>query len=184
MKKSERVPEPLRTKFVNLASKTDAFCQKYLNKEYEQMARLLIAALCRKRPSPLLQGTEASWAAGVVHAIGMVNFAFDKTQTPHCTAPDIYAFFNIGASTGQGKSKKIREMLKMSQFSPEWTLPSKMETNPLIWMLEVNGFLIDIRCMPLEAQIVAYEKGLIPYIPSRTASVGDVKELNRTLYFT
>jgi hypothetical protein len=41
-----------------------------------------------------------------------------------------------------------------------------MDDNPLIWMLEVNGLLIDIRHCPREAQLVAFEKGLIPYIPA------------------
>jgi len=30
----------------------------------------------------------------------------------------------------------------------------------------VNGFVIDIRLAPRDAQVAAYEKGLIPYIPA------------------
>ena len=44
-----------------------------------------------------------------------------------------------------------------------------MDDNPLIWMLEVNGLLMDIRHCPREAQVVAFEKGLIPYIPADRA---------------
>jgi hypothetical protein len=40
-----------------------------------------------------------------------------------------------------------------------------IEKNPLIWMLEINGVLVDVRHMPLEVQEMAYAKGLIPYIP-------------------
>ena len=40
------------------------------------------------------------------------------------------------------------------------------EDNPLVWLLEVNGFLMDIRAAPREAQVVAYQKGLIPWIPA------------------
>jgi hypothetical protein len=39
----------------------------------------------------------------------------------------------------------------------------------LIWMLEVNGLITDIRSCPREAQAVAFEKGLIPYIPADRA---------------
>jgi hypothetical protein len=39
----------------------------------------------------------------------------------------------------------------------------------MIWMLEVNGFITDIRRCPREAQEVAFEKGLIPYIPADQA---------------
>jgi hypothetical protein len=35
-----------------------------------------------------------------------------------------------------------------------------------MWMLEVNGFIMDIRRCPREAQELAFEKGLIPYIPA------------------
>lgn len=86
MKKSDRVPEQMQDKFNNIKNKTDAFCEQYLDDEYKELIRFAIAALCRKRPSPLLlKGKENSWAAGIVHAVGMVNFLFDKTQSPHCT---------------------------------------------------------------------------------------------------
>ena len=39
----------------------------------------------------------------------------------------------------------------------------------MIWMLEVNGLIMDIRRCPREAQVVAFEKGLIPYIPADRA---------------
>ncbi len=35
-----------------------------------------------------------------------------------------------------------------------------------IWMLDMNGLPMDIRRAPREAQVVAFEKGLIPYIPA------------------
>ncbi len=33
-------------------------------------------------------------------------------------------------------------------------------------MLEVAGFLMDIRMAPREAQVAAYEQGLIPHVPA------------------
>ena len=48
-----------------------------------------------------------------------------------------------------------------------------MDDNPLIWMLEVNGLLMDIRDAPREAQEIAYEKGMIPYIPADRAEAGE-----------
>lgn len=32
-------------------------------------------------------------------------------------------------------------------------------------MLQVNGMLVDVRFMPREVQEIAYQKGLIPFIP-------------------
>ena len=53
--------------------------------------------------------------------------------------------FGVGESTGQGKSKTIRTMLKIRQFDHQWTLPSRMDTNPMAWMIEINGFIVDAR---------------------------------------
>lgn len=39
----------------------------------------------------------------------------------------------------------------------------------MIWMLEVNGLIMDIRLCPREVQVVAFEKGRIPYIPADRA---------------
>ena len=40
-------------------------------------------------------------------------------------------------------------------------------------MLEVNGFLVDIRYAPREIQETAFEKGLIPYISADRAGVDE-----------
>jgi len=164
---SERVPAAMQDKFNAVSAATDAFCDLRLNDEYKAWVRLALAALCRKRPSPLLKGQDSAWAAGVVQAVGSVNFLFDASQTPHCKATDIHAHFGVGKSTGGSKSKAVQDALNMGQMSPEWTLPSRMESNPLIWMLEVNGFMVDARHLSLEVQEIALAKGLIPFIPRR-----------------
>ena len=78
----------------------------------------------------------------------------------------IYGYCGIAESTGLNKSKEIREALNMGSFSPDWTLPSRFTKNPLVWMLQVNGLMVDIRHAPLEVQRIAFEKGLIPFIPA------------------
>jgi hypothetical protein len=42
----------------------------------------------------------------------------------------------------------------------------RTRTNPLVWMAEINGLLVDLRDMPREVQEIAFEKGMIPYIPA------------------
>jgi hypothetical protein len=167
MTPSPRVPAAIQEKFNAIALTTDAFCNQHLNDEYRQLIRLALAALCRKRPSPLLKGQASSWAAGAVHALGVVNFLFDDTQTPHCKPTDIWAYFGLASSTGQTHSKKIRDALNMGQMDPDWCLPSRLDANPMVWMLEVNGYMVDARHMPLEVQDIAFAKGLIPYVPGR-----------------
>jgi hypothetical protein len=100
----------------------------------------------------------------------MVNFVFDKSQTPYISASDMYKKFGIGQSTGQSKSKVVRDVLGMYQLDPNWMLPSRLGSNPMTWMLSVNGVIVDIRAMPREAQVMAFEEGLIPYIPDDNKS--------------
>ena len=45
--------------------------------------------------------------------------------------------------------------------------PSRLADNPMVWMLQVNGLLVDIRHESLELQQAAYEQGLIPFIPAK-----------------
>jgi hypothetical protein len=156
-----------------LIEMTDAFCKNFLNDEYADLCRQLATALARKRPSPLLQGKLETWACGVVRTIGRVNYLDDRSQKPYMKLPQIDRAFGVAESTGQGKSQLIRKMLKIHQFDHRWTLPSKMDENPMVWMLEVNGFLMDIRHAPREAQEIAFEKGLIPYIPADRAEAGE-----------
>jgi hypothetical protein len=166
MAHSERVPKTMQERFESLCKATDAFSDAHLNGEYKQLIRYLLAALCRKRPTPLAGGKVTTWAAAAVHAIGTANFLFDRTQTPHCKSPEIFAFFGVSASNGQARSKQLRDLMGVDCFSPEWTLPSRMDANPMVWMVEVDGFLHDARSLPVEIQEIAYEKGLIPYIPA------------------
>ena len=162
----ERIPQAMADKFSAITVLTDAFCEFHLNEEYRQMIQHVVGALARKRPSPLLKGKENVWAAAATHAVGRVNFLDDPTQTPHCKPKLIYEFFGIAESTGQNKSKEIRDVLKMGPMSPEWTLPSRLADNPMVWMLQVNGLMMDIRRAPIELQRLAFEKGLIPFIPA------------------
>jgi hypothetical protein len=36
----------------------------------------------------------------------------------------------------------------------------------MVWMLNVNGIMMDVRYAPREVQEIAFQKGLIPYIPA------------------
>ena len=162
---SQNVPKEMQARFDEITQLTDAFSQAYLNDEYALLCRELTATLCRKRPSPLMGGKVATWTCGIIHALGTVNFLFDASQKPYVPASQIASHFGLSASTMQAKSKQIRDLLDMYQMDPKWTLPSMIDQNPLIWMLEVNGIIFDVRYAPREFQEEAFRKGLIPYIP-------------------
>ncbi len=164
--KSEKVPKQMQSTFDAVTALTDRFCTEHLNDEYRQLARQLTAALCRKRPSPLARGKPAVWACGVVYALGFVNFLFDKSKPPYMKASELCECFGVSQATGSAKSKAVRDALHMMQMDPEWCLPSRIADNLLVWMLSVNGMMMDIRHVPREIQEAAYRQGLIPYIPA------------------
>jgi len=169
MKDPYSVPKTMQETYKTITALTDGFCEAELNEEYADMCRVMTAKLCRKRPSPLASGRAKNWAAGIVHAIGTVNFAFDKSQTPHTTIPDISSYFSVGKSSPASKSKVIRDLLKIGMMEPEWTIPSRMDRNPMAWYITVDGLILDARSLPRHIQEVAYNKGLIPYIPADRA---------------
>jgi hypothetical protein len=144
----------------------DQFCKEHLNEEYAVLCRKLAEKLGRKRPSPLLHGSPNAWASGIVRAVGGVNFLHDKSQTPYMRSTDIDHYLGTSPSSGAAKLAAIRKMFKMHQLDPNWTLPSRLEDNPMVWMLQVNGFMMDARHAPREVQEIAFKKGLIPYIPA------------------
>jgi hypothetical protein len=161
----EGIPARHADRHREIVALADAFCEGHLNAEYKQLCQKMAVAVCQKR-WPVLRGKSSGWAAGIVYALGRVNFLTDPGQTPHMTAEQIAEGFGVSPATMMGKAKAIREGLDLMPFHPDWCLPSKLEDNPLVWMLEVNGFLMDIRSAPREAQEEAYGRGLIPYIPA------------------
>jgi hypothetical protein len=151
----------------------DQFCKQYLNEEYAVLCRTLAEKLARKRPSPLVSGRPNTWACGIVRTIGWVNFLDDSSQKPHMKLTAIDNAFGVGESTGQGTSMLIRKMFKIRPMDPAWSLRSQMDMNPMAWMIQINGFLVDARILKREVQEEALRKGLIPYIPERPQSVQD-----------
>ena len=163
---SAAIPKSMRPAYEIVVALTDAVCRAHLNADYAVLCRRLAGALARKRPSPLARGKPEVWACGVVYALGTVNFLFGPHQTPHLRADELCRLFAVSASTGSAKARLIREMFDIFPLHPDWCLPSLMDENPLVWILKVNGLLMDIRDAPREAQQAAYEQGLIPYIPA------------------
>ena len=162
-----KVPKTMQPVFDTIAGIIDEFCRKHLNEEYSLVSQELVAALCRKRPSPLVKGKPEQWACACVYVIGSANFLHDKTQTPHLPLGKLCELFGIGKSTATTKARSIEQLMGISYLDPRWTLPSKRGDNPLVWMFEVNGFAVDIRSAPLELQEEAFRRGLIPFVPGK-----------------
>jgi hypothetical protein len=177
-KNPESVPKAMQPRFEALVGLTDELCAEHLNAEYADLCRRLTAALCRKRPSPLERGRLESWAAGIVYALGSVNFLFDPSQQPHMSAGAICAAFGVSPSTGAAKAKQIRDLFGMVQGDPRWCRPSQLKDNPLAWLIEVDGLVQDARHLPRPLQEEAHRRGLIPYVPdARGEPLGSESDL-------
>ena len=160
------VPKGMQATYDAVVHLTDEVCDRHLNAEYRELARAMTAALCRKRPSPLASGQSRTWACAILYELGRVNFLSDRASQPYMTLAELRAAFGVSQGTASAKARVIEDALRIRLFDPEWTLPSLRDQNPLVWMAEVDGLLVDLRQMPREVQEIAFEKGMIPYIPA------------------
>ena len=161
------VPQKLRDRFNEIVALIDTFCDTQLNDEYKQVCCDMADAL-HEEGAPIESGKAAGWAAGVVFSVGFVNFLSDPNHTPFMTGEQIAKGFGVSEATLMNRSRIIRKGLDIIRFDPEWTLPSRLESNPLNWFVPLkNGMIIDARSAPVEFQKSAYEAGLIPFIPTK-----------------
>ena len=159
------IPRAARPYAEQVVAVTDALCLEHLDAEYADLCRRLAGKLGRKRPSPLTRGNPRIWGAGVVYAIGQLNFLFDKSQTIHLTADQLSDAVDVKKTTMSNKAKLIRDILNLSHFDTEFSRRELIECSPLTWMLQVDGLIVDARQLPLALQVQAFEMGLIPYVP-------------------
>jgi hypothetical protein len=164
--RSTSVPKAMQATYNAMTALTDTFCRDHLNEEYRDLARAMTAALCRKRPSPLASGQLRTWACGIIYLLGQLNFLSDRASQPYMSMAEVCAIFGVGQSTAIAKARVISDAVHTHRLDPAWMLRSLVDRNPLIWMAEVNGLLVNLRDMPREVQAAAYGKGMIPYIPA------------------
>ncbi len=170
-----------RQRLEEIIELTDVVCFNHLEpleQEYETYCHLLAACCCQKG-SPVVEGRgkPEGWAAGILWTLGMVNFLSDKSFPPVMDGKQVAAAFGVSVATMQAKSREIREGLDIWQGDPEWTLPSLYDKNPMAWIVETEGgFVLDARHLPREQQQLAFEHGLIPYVPADAEQNGDAED--------
>jgi hypothetical protein len=153
-------------RYESILALTNAFCRDHLDDDYRKLAQRMTATLCRMRISPVSSGQPRTWACAIVYALGQINFLSDRSTQPYMTMADLCTACGVGQSTASAKASVIFQALKTHQLDPKWSLPSLLDANPLVWMAEINGILVDLRQLPREVQAIAFEKGMIPYIPA------------------
>ena len=130
-KRKQRLPATADPRLDELLRLTTAFCQAHLNQEYEDLCAKLVRKAGRKRTPPYATGNIEAWAAGAVHAICTVNFAFDKSQTPHVTSPCIAEHFGVSMNTSSQKSKFLRDLFRLRHWDAEFSTEEMQKRNPM-----------------------------------------------------
>ena len=118
----------MRPAFNEITVITRALCTQRLDAEYAR----LCDKLARKRPSPLLRGDRRIWAAGIVYAIGRVNFLADPDQQTHLRTDELASLLGVKQTTMANKGRLILDTLRIGLLDPEYCRRDLLDHNPLV----------------------------------------------------
>lgn len=144
--------EQIKIRERQLLDLTAEFCDQHLDENYKQLCDKLIKKLGRKRNVPFQSGKIEIWAGAVIHALGTINFLFDKSAEPFITVSDISEFFGTKNTTVSGKAKLIRDMFKMRHFDSEFSTQQMSKNNPFNDLVMVNGLIVPLSSIPEDLQ--------------------------------
>lgn len=162
----EEIPPSLAGRFEDIHDMIEAFCEAYDAVELSFICLDMLVSLCVQFPDKFRRSQPKSWAAGIVHAIGMVNFLSDPATKPYIESSEIYSWFKVAESTMQSKSRSLRDWFRICQMDPMWSLPELLLENPLMWTMPIDGDFVDLRQAPETVQQRAVQEGLIPITPN------------------
>lgn len=120
---------------------TAGFCDAYLDDDYKQLCEKLILKMSRNYNVPFLRGRMEIWAAAIVHAIGSINFLFDRSFEPYFSSKDMCNFFGTVQKTISHKAKYIRDMFKMRYYDKEFSTTYMKKHNPFSNLVMENGII-------------------------------------------
>lgn len=156
------VPESLQPRFREIVGIVDRFCEERLDAEYREVCRRMLACYCQPETG-IERGKAASWAAGLVYEAGQVNFLTDPGFEPHVKSEEVAQGCGVSVATMHNKGKSIREALRLTRLDPEFIVASRLEDNPLAWLMELpNGMIVDVRHLPEELAKQLSIAGLLP----------------------
>ena len=138
-KKEKSAIESRKNQILNL---TKEFCTQKLDDDYFELSERLLNKLGRKRNVPFMSGKIEIWAAAVIHALGTINFLFDKSFEPYTTIDEINVFFGTNKSSTGQKSKVIRDLLNLGYFDSEFSTQQAKQNNPFDRLTMVNGVFV------------------------------------------
>jgi uncharacterized protein DUF6398 len=100
-----------------------------------------------------------------VYAIGRVNFLSDPDAHPHLRTDELARLLGVKQRFMADKGRLIMNTLRISH--PDWSRRDIIEKNPLVWLVEIKGMVVDARRLPEQIQVEAWRRGLIPFVPAQ-----------------
>ncbi|MGB5732929.1 MAG: hypothetical protein WBM40_00595 [Thiohalocapsa sp.] len=96
----------------------------------------------------------------------------EKIKVPKAMA-ERYAAITALTDAFCNESKRIRDLLRMGMFDPDWTLPSRLADNPRVWLVAIDGFVLDARSLKRDQQALLHAAGLIPFVHADRKAASD-----------
>jgi hypothetical protein len=118
------------------------YCQSSLDDEFYEVCVLLLEDSVLNE-FPLLKSKVQSWAAGIVHAAGRINYLFDSDSELYRPASEIAGYFGVSLSTMFVKSRLIFEGLDTNVLDPRYCIERVLENHPLTQFAEMIELLAD-----------------------------------------
>lgn len=144
--------QEIKEKEQKLLEMTRVFCSEKLDDDYLELCEKLIKKMGRKREVPFKRGKLEIWASAVVHAIGSINFLFDKSFPPYISSNQISEYFGTKSSTVSNKARQIKDMFDLYNFDSEFLTQRMRETNPFNQIVMINGMIHPIDSLPKHLQ--------------------------------
>ncbi len=185
------IPEHLQPRFREIVQITDRVCEERLDGEYREICRRLLACYCQPT-TDIERGKAESWAAGIVYEAGQVNFLTDPNFEPYVKSNDLAKACGVSVATMHNKGKSVREALRLNRLDTDFCVPSRLEDNPLAWMMELpNRVIADIRHLPDEVRQKLNLADMLPDEPVqplvsdwRNRKLGQPPATSSGLFFT
>lgn len=110
-----KVPTVIEERYTEIVEIIEGFCNEKLNEEYLSLAQAICVEICNIEESSIRKGKAASWACGIVHALGLKNGLFNGKEKPSIKAGELYQAFGVSSSTGLSKSKEVRTLINIDE---------------------------------------------------------------------
>ena len=123
------IPEGLRPAVLRIREKLEPVCKSRLTDEYLELCLCLLRDACLAG-AEVDRGKPEAWAAGLVHAIGRVNFLFDPAMKPHLPAKEIPELFFVSKGTSQTRCNQLCDEFDLGPWSVRFMTEEMRQKTP------------------------------------------------------